>query len=47
MILGVTPEVQMAIKLRAVKSGCTTGQVVEEAIRSSYPNDVKEAEEHE
>lgn len=32
MIFDVTPEVQMAIRLRAIKAGVTTGEVVTEAI---------------
>ena len=44
MILDLPPDVQMAIRLRAVKDGCTTGEVVERAVRQTYPVDVREAE---
>ena len=43
MILEVPAEVQMAIRLRAVKDGVTTGQVVKAAIEQSFPEDVQEA----
>ena len=45
MILDLPKDVQMAIRLRAVKDGCTTGEVVERAVRQTYLNDVREAEE--
>lgn len=43
MILELTVDVQMAIKLRAVKTGKTTGEVVTEAVQSMYSQDVKDA----
>lgn len=43
MIFDATPEVQMAIRLRAVKKGVTTGDVVAEAIRQVFPAEVNEA----
>lgn len=45
MIFELPPAVQLAIKLRAIKDGKTTGQVVEAAIRIVHPDDWKEAEE--
>jgi hypothetical protein len=45
MIFDVSPEVQMAIKLAAVKRGCTTGEVVTEAIRKTFPLDLNQAQE--
>ena len=44
MIFDLPADVQMAIKLRAVKNGWTTGRVVEEAIRQVFPAEVREAE---
>jgi len=43
MIVDVTREVQMAIKLRAIKLGITTGAVVAQAIEIAFPDDLKEA----
>lgn len=43
MILDLPPEVQMAIKLRAVKDDCTTGTVVAAAIAQVFPADLAEA----
>ena len=45
MIVDVTPEIQMAIRLRAIKEGWTTGDVVAMAIRLRFPQDVDEARE--
>lgn len=45
MIFDVPPATQMAIRLQAVKSSRTTGQVVEEAIRKVFPEEIKQAEE--
>lgn len=45
MIVDVTPEVHMAIKLRAVKDGITTGEVVCRAIEQVFPDDIEEAKE--
>lgn len=43
MIFDIPNEVQMAIRLAAVKAGKTTGEIVAEAIRYAFPGDVKEA----
>ena len=43
MIVDVPPEIQMAIKLRAVKNNITTGEVVREAIERAFPKDIEEA----
>jgi hypothetical protein len=43
MILELPSEVQMAIRLRAVKSNATTGEVVCEAIQHRFGRDVEEA----
>ncbi len=43
MIFDVTPEVQMAIRLRAIKAGVTTGEVVRLAIDQVFHEDVEEA----
>lgn len=45
MIVDLPADYQMAIRLRAVKSRCTTGEVVEDAVRIAFPVEVKEAEE--
>lgn len=45
MIFEVSKEVQMAIKLQAIKTGRTTGQVVSEAIAVVFPGELKEARE--
>jgi len=45
MILELPPEVQMAIKLRAVKTNQTTGRLVEEAIRAKFPVEIGDARE--
>jgi hypothetical protein len=45
MILDLPPEVQKAVKLRAVKNGCTTGEVIADAVKRVFPADVTEAEE--
>ena len=45
MIVDIPLEVQMAIRLRAVKNNCTTGEVVEAAVVYTYPEDIKEAAE--
>lgn len=47
MIVELPPEVQMAIRLRAVKAGMTTGEVVAEAVRLTFPADVEEAKTEE
>lgn len=43
MILDIPAEIQMAIRLRAVKSGITTGEVVEAAVIEMFPEDVAQA----
>lgn len=43
MIVDLPIDVQMAIKLRAVKSNSTTGEVVCEAIQRTFSKDVEEA----
>lgn len=42
-IFDVTPEVQMAIRLAALKRGITTGEVVAAAVEANYPDDVAAA----
>lgn len=43
MILDLPREVQMAIKLRAIKDRCTTGAIVEWCVRDCFPKEVEEA----
>ncbi len=43
MIVDLPLEIQMAIKLRSVKNGVTTGAVVMEAVEKMFPADVIEA----
>jgi hypothetical protein len=43
MIFDLPLEIQMAIKIRAVKSGCTTGDVVADAVTEWFAEDVAEA----
>jgi hypothetical protein len=43
MIVDLPADIQMAIRLRAVKTGKTTGEVVAEAICSLFAEDVAEA----
>ena len=43
MIVDIPSEVQLAIKLRAVKSNTTTGAVVCEAVNHAFAKDVEEA----
>ncbi len=43
MIVDLPSEVQMAIKLRAVKSSTTTGAVVCQAVMQAFAKDVEEA----
>lgn len=43
MIVDIPREVQMAIRLRAVKDGITTGAVVEDAIFRVFRQDIDEA----
>jgi hypothetical protein len=43
MIVDLPSEVQMAIKLRAVKANTTTGAVVSEAVQNYFAKDVQEA----
>jgi hypothetical protein len=46
MIFDLPASVQMAIRLRAVKDNCTTGDVLERAIRHTFPQDIFEAAKH-
>ena len=43
MIVDLPYEVQMAIRLRAVKSATTTGDVVCEAVQQVFAKDIEEA----
>lgn len=43
MILELPVAIQMAIRLRAVKEGVTTGEVVARAVMVSFPDDFKQA----
>ena len=43
MIVDLPSDVQMAIKLRAVKSNMTTGAVVCEAVQKAFGKDILEA----
>jgi hypothetical protein len=43
MIVDLPAEVQMAIKLRAVKGDMTTGAVVSEAVKQVFGRDIDEA----
>jgi hypothetical protein len=43
MIVELPSEVQLAIRLRAVKSSTTTGDVVCEAVQRTFAKDVEEA----
>jgi hypothetical protein len=43
MIVDLPSEVQLAIRLRAVKSSTTTGNVVCEAVQNTFAKDVEEA----
>jgi hypothetical protein len=43
MIVDLPSEVQMAIRLRAVKSATTTGAVVCEAVQLAFAKDIEEA----
>lgn len=43
MIVDLPLDIQMAIRLRAVKNGVKTGDIVAEAIRTAFPEDVREA----
>jgi hypothetical protein len=45
MIFDLPREIQMAIRLQAIKSGRTTGQVVEEAVRQAFPEEWREAQQ--
>lgn len=44
MILDLPMDVQMAIRLRAVKDSITTGDVVRQAIVAKYAKDYEEAQ---
>jgi hypothetical protein len=43
MIVDVPSDVQMAIKLRAIKGGMTTGAVVCEAVQKVFATELEEA----
>jgi len=43
MIFELPSDVQMAIRLRAVKEGVTTGDIVCQAITTAYKHDLDEA----
>jgi hypothetical protein len=43
MMVDLSSDVQMAIKLRAVKSNMTTGAVVCEAVQTAFSKDIQEA----
>jgi hypothetical protein len=43
MIFELPTEVQMAIRLRAVKSDVTTGEVVCEAVKNTFRQDLEDA----
>jgi len=43
MIFDLPKYVQMAIRLRAIKSGIRTGEVISEAVRLTFPDEVAEA----
>ena len=43
MIVDLPSEVQMAIKLRAVKRSTTTGAIVCEAVQMAFGQDIEEA----
>jgi hypothetical protein len=43
MAVDLPPEVQMAIRLCAIKRGITTGDVVAEAIEACFSEDMAEA----
>lgn len=43
LIVDLPSDVQMAIKLRAVKSNKTTGAVVCEAVQMAFSKDIQEA----
>lgn len=43
MIVDLPSEVQMAIRLRAVKNNATTGDVVAEAVQNTFASDMAEA----
>ncbi len=43
MIVDLPSEVQLAIRLRAVKSSTTTGAVVCEAVQHTFARDIEEA----
>jgi hypothetical protein len=43
MIVDIDKSMQIAIKLQAVKTNRTTGEVVTEAIEKAFPEDIREA----
>ena len=44
VILDLPSAIRLAIRLRATKSRLRTAQIVERAIRETFPEDVKDAE---
>ncbi len=43
MILELPDDIQMAVRLRAVKNQTTNGEVIERAIEEVFPKDLAEA----
>jgi hypothetical protein len=43
MIVDVPNDVQMAIRLAAVKTGATTGDIVTQAVKQAFRDDLREA----
>ena len=43
MIFDFPPDIQMAIRLRAIKNQCTTGEVIVAAMEKHFYTDVAEA----
>lgn len=46
MIFEMPAAFQMAIRLQAIKSGRTTGEVVEAAVRKALPTEMEEAQRY-
>lgn len=44
MIFDLPANIQMAIRLRAVKGQCTTAEVINIAMEKAFPGDMAEAE---
>lgn len=45
MIVDIPVDVQMAIRLQAIKQQVTTGEVVAQAVEKVFPDDLREARE--